>query len=66
MANWLFNFIVSLTFLTLIDDLGRSGAFFLYAGICLVTLVFCWRLVPETKGKHLVDIQEIFRDRAAR
>jgi sugar porter (SP) family MFS transporter len=66
MANWLFNFIVSLTFLTLIDDLGRSGAFFLYAGICLVTLIFCWRLVPETKGKHLEDIQAIFRERAGR
>ena len=41
MANWLFNFIVSLTFLLLIDALGRGGAFFFYAAICVVTFFFC-------------------------
>lgn len=65
MANWTFNFLVSLTFLLLIDSLGRSGAFFFYAAICVLTLGFCWKLVPETKGKHLEEIQEIFRARAA-
>jgi sugar porter (SP) family MFS transporter len=66
MANWTFNFIVSLTFLVLIDALGRSGAFWLYAGIGVVTLWFCWKFVPETKGKRLEDIEEIFRQRVAR
>jgi sugar porter (SP) family MFS transporter len=66
MANWTFNAIVSLTFLVLIDALGRSGAFWLYGGIGLLTLWFCWRFVPETKGKHLEDITEIFRRRAAK
>jgi sugar porter (SP) family MFS transporter len=66
MANWTFNAIVSLTFLVLIDALGRTGAFWLYAGIGLFTLWFCWRFVPETKGKHLEDIVEIFRGRAAK
>ena len=32
MANWMFNFLVSLTFLLLIDALGRGGAFLFYAG----------------------------------
>ena len=31
MANWTFNFIVSLTFLLLIEGLGRTGAFWFYA-----------------------------------
>ncbi|MFI5026836.1 MAG: MFS transporter, partial [Solirubrobacterales bacterium] len=66
MANWTFNAIVSLTFLVLIDALGRTGAFWLYAGIGLLTLWFCWRFVPETKGLHLEDIVEIFRGRAAK
>jgi SP family galactose:H+ symporter-like MFS transporter len=64
MANWSFNFIVSLTFLLLIDELGRAGTFFLYGAVCAFTAYFCWRLVPETKGKHLEDIQAIFRQRA--
>jgi sugar porter (SP) family MFS transporter len=63
MANWTFNFIVSLTFLLLIDSLGRSGAFFFYAAICVLTFFFCKAFVPETKGKALEEIQEIFRER---
>jgi len=66
MANWLFNFLVSLTFLLLIDALGRSGAFFFYAAICVVTFFFCRALVPETKGKRLEDITAIFEARASR
>ncbi len=64
MANWTFNFIVSLTFLLLIDGLGRSGAFFFYAAICVLTFFFCKALVPETKGKRLEDIQAMFAERA--
>jgi hypothetical protein len=63
MANWGFNFIVSLTFLLLIDAAGRAGTFFIYAGICGLTVIFCWKLVPETKGKHLEDIEDTFRQR---
>ncbi len=64
MANWTFNFIVSLTFLLLIEALGRSGAFWFYGAIGILTLVFCWKLVPETKGKPLEEIQDYFRSRA--
>ena len=66
MANWLFNFIVSLTFLSLIDGLGRGGAFLFYAAVCVLTFFFCLRLVPETKGKHLEEIQEVFEQRVAK
>ena len=65
MANWTFNFIVSLTFLLLIDGLGRTGAFWLYAAIGLFTLWFCWKFVPETKDKRLEDIQAFFEERVA-
>jgi SP family galactose:H+ symporter-like MFS transporter len=63
MANWTFNFIVSLTFLLLIEALGESGAFWFYAAIGIVTLVFCQALVPETKDKRLEDIQAFFQER---
>ncbi len=64
MANWTFNGIVAFTFLPLIDAIGRSGAFWFYAAICVVTFLFCWKLVPETKGKPLEEIQQIFEKRA--
>jgi sugar porter (SP) family MFS transporter len=64
MANWTFNFIVSLTFLLLIEALGRPGAFWFYAAIGVLTLVFCWKLVPETKGEPLEEIEAEFEARA--
>jgi hypothetical protein len=32
----------------------------------MVTLWFCWKFVPETKGKSLEQIDEVFERRAAR
>jgi sugar porter (SP) family MFS transporter len=64
MANWTSNFIISLTFLPLINLLGRTGAFWAYAVVGVLTLWFCWKLVPETKDKELEQIEAIFKERA--
>jgi sugar porter (SP) family MFS transporter len=55
-ANWLSNFAVGLTFLLLIDTLGRAGTFWLYALVGVVAIAFSWRFVPETKGRTLEQI----------
>lgn len=55
--NWLFNMLVSLTFLNLIDTIGANGTFFLYAGMTAATVVFTWYFVPETKGRTLEQIE---------
>ncbi|MEO6467802.1 MAG: MFS transporter, partial [Acidimicrobiia bacterium] len=49
MAGWAGNLLVSLTFLSLIDALGESGTFALYAVIGLASLMFIRLRVPETK-----------------
>ncbi|HTU16151.1 MAG TPA: sugar porter family MFS transporter [Solirubrobacterales bacterium] len=64
MTNWFFNFAVSLTFLPLIDFAGQTGAFWFYAAVGLLTLWFCWKFVPETKGRSLEQIETIFKRRA--
>lgn len=64
MTNWFFNFLVSVTFLSLIELLTETGAFWLYGSIGLVTLWFCWKFVPETKGKTLEQVDAIFERRA--
>jgi sugar porter (SP) family MFS transporter len=64
MANWTSNFVISLTFLPLINLLGRPGAFWAYAVVGVFTLWFCWKLVPETKDRDLEQIEAIFRERA--
>jgi hypothetical protein len=51
--------------MSLIDALGRGGAFIFYAAICVPTSIFCQRLVPETKGKPLEEITAVFEERVA-
>ena len=40
------------------DAIGESTTFFLFSALCIVSFVFVWRLVPETKGRSLEEIQE--------
>jgi hypothetical protein len=61
-ANWGSNFIVAFTFLPLLKALGAS-TFWLYALIGVIALVFVLRLVPETKGKTLEEIEASWRSR---
>jgi MFS transporter, SP family, galactose:H+ symporter len=56
-ANWIANFAVSLTFLVLIDAVGQAGTFWLYALVGVAAIAFSWRLVPETTGRTLEQIE---------
>jgi len=64
-ANWGFNFIVSVTFLNLVGAVGTAGAFLIYAILSVAALVFIVALVPETKGVSLEQIEADFDRRAA-
>lgn len=61
LSNWAFNFLVAMTFLSLIDALGQSGAFWLYAGLGALALVFVRFYVPETKDVPLETIEAHWR-----
>lgn len=61
LANWGFNMLVASTFLTLTEKLGKAGAFWFYAVVCLAAIVFCYLYVPETKGKSLENIEDILK-----
>ena len=61
--NWGANFLITLTFLTLVDKLGLSQTFWLY-GLCAIAAgIFSYRLVPETKGRTLEQIEAFWHDR---
>jgi len=55
---WTGTLVVTFTFLSLIHALGVSGTFAIYAVLSILTFVFIWRKVPETKGKTLEQIQQ--------
>ncbi|WP_222915975.1 sugar porter family MFS transporter [Natrinema sp. SYSU A 869] len=63
-VNWAGNLLVSLTFLRLVDGIGQTGTFWLYGALSLLALVFCYRLVPETKGRSLEEIEADLRETA--
>ncbi len=65
-AQWLFNGIVANTFPVInrsaLNAESFNGAlpYFLFAGFCLVAFVFVWKLVPETKGKTLEEMEAMW------
>jgi MFS transporter, SP family, galactose:H+ symporter len=55
-ANWGANLLISVTFLSLINAVGKSWTFWIYAIFAALAIVFVWRFVPETKGRPLEHI----------
>jgi sugar porter (SP) family MFS transporter len=60
---WAACLVVTLTFLRIAEKLTMGGAFWLYAGICVVNFAFVAWLVPETKGKTLEQIERSWTHR---
>ena len=66
--QWIFNFIVSSTFVPMFnmhltegDHFGHWFTYSLYGAICVLAALFVWRLVPETKGKTLEDMTRLWK-----
>lgn len=59
-VNWLSNFLVSYTFLTLARAVSKQGAFWIYALIGGIGFVFFYFNLPETKGKSLEETSRLF------
>ena len=77
LSNWLFNGIVAFTFFKLVkgltlhgssivlkgEDLGNpAGAFFLYALVGILSIVWGYFYIPETKNVTLEKIEEHWRN----
>jgi sugar porter (SP) family MFS transporter len=56
-ANWAANFVVTISFLTLISAIGTLGVFMLFGCLTLVALTYFIRKVPETKGRSLQQLE---------
>ena len=62
-ALWAGYLLSTLTFLTLIQTLGRAGTFWLYGLLGIGAWIFAYLFVPETKGKSLEEIQATWAHR---
>ena len=61
-VNWGSAWLVSQFFLTLIEKIGNSATFYLFGFFAAVAYVWIWKTVPETKGRSLEEIQQIWED----
>ncbi|XP_035413300.1 solute carrier family 2, facilitated glucose transporter member 5-like isoform X2 [Cygnus atratus] len=61
-VHWLCNFAVGLLFLYMEAGLG-AYSFLIFCAICLVTMVYIFFVVPETKNKTFMEINRIMAKR---
>ena len=59
-ALWIACFLLTYTFPIMNKALGASGTFWIYGGICALGFSFTYKMLPETKGKTLEEIEESF------
>ncbi len=64
-SNWVANFIVAQSFPILIAALGNTPVFWGLGVICILSMVFIYFIVPETKGRSLEQIEEDLRQGVA-
>ncbi|MGH2891050.1 MAG: sugar porter family MFS transporter, partial [Solirubrobacteraceae bacterium] len=60
-ANWGANLLVTVTFLSMIDALGKSWTFWIYAILAGLAIIFVKFCVPETKGRPLEQIDHYWQ-----
>ncbi|OOF98884.1 hypothetical protein ASPCADRAFT_204595 [Aspergillus carbonarius ITEM 5010] len=63
-SNWLNNFIIGLITPPLIENTGY-GAYVFFAVFCVLAFVWTLVFVPETKGKSLEEMDEVFKDNSS-
>jgi uncharacterized membrane protein len=56
--HWVLDLIIASTVLTLINTITETGTFWLYAAFGIIGILFFFRVVPETKGCSLEDIED--------
>jgi len=56
-VNFAANIIMTLTQEVLQETFTSCGVFYGYCSLAIVSIIFVWRVVPETKGKSLEEIE---------
>lgn len=66
--QWIFNWIVSSTFVPMFNiktaddpNFGHWFTYALYGLICIFAAIFVWKLVPETKGRTLEEMNALWK-----
>ena len=63
-VQWAFNIAVSQSFPVLVDAIGEVATFSMFAVQCALATAFVAVAVPETKGRALESVADLFADRS--
>lgn len=61
-TNWGSNFVVGLTFLSMMETLSPGWTFVVYALVCTIGLGFVWLIYPEMSGLSLEEVKNLLSD----
>ncbi|UUZ90614.1 sugar porter family MFS transporter [Paenibacillus sp. P25] len=64
MSLWAADYVVSQSFPPMLQSAGPAMTFWIFGILSLFTVVFTWRVVPETKGKSLEEIEAAWSSEA--
>lgn len=62
LAQWLSNFLITITFPILLVYIGLAASYGIYAAFAVISILFVVKMVPETKGKELEDMEQLWID----
>ncbi|WP_296119530.1 MFS transporter, partial [uncultured Porphyromonas sp.] len=60
LSLWIGTYLIGQLTPWMLETLTPSGTFFLFALMCLPYLYIVWRLMPETTGKSLEEIERFW------
>lgn len=69
-VQWIANWVVSFTFpmmndnVALVEKFNHGFSYWVYGIMSLLSAIFIWRLVPETKGRTLEEIEGFWKKKA--
>ncbi len=58
-AQWAANFLISSTFPAM-AEVSTGGTYLFYGLMSLISFIFVWKMIPETKGKTLEEMENLF------
>ena len=59
-VNWAAAFLVTQFFLSIVNAIGEATTFFIFSALCVIAFIWAYFRVPETRGRSLEEIQELW------
>jgi sugar porter (SP) family MFS transporter len=61
-GQWIMNALIAFAFPSLIATVGINGSFLVFAVLAASAFIFLWKMLPETRGLSLEELETQFRD----